>query len=281
MCRIFGFRSVIQSQVHQSLVHADNALGLQSQDHPDGWGVAYYVLGAPHVVKSSTTALQDSMFQKVSGVVSSETVIAHIRKSTQGEKTILNTHPFQFGRWTFAHNGHIPDFQKVKPQLKQWVLPRFRRFVLGETDSEWLFYLIISHLYGNNQQVAHRAITLDRLAEAVHSALNQVRNLIGEISNVDVEGDLSRNYLTFVMTDGEAMVGFHGGKSLYYSTYKKHCSERGTCPSFAPECEAATQTGFVNHLIFSSEPLSGENVWLEMKSGDLIGVDWRMKLQHL
>lgn len=280
MCRIFGFRSVIQSQVHQSLVHADNALGLQSQDHPDGWGVAYYVLGSPHVVKSSTAALQDSMFQKVSGVVSSETVIAHIRKSTQGRNTILNTHPFQFGRWTFAHNGHIPDFPKVRQQLEQMVLPRFRRFVLGETDSEWLFYLIISHLYGN-QQVLNRAIDLETLAAAIRSALSQLQDLIGDISDADVEGDLSRNYLTFVMTDGEAMVGFQGGKRLFYSTYKNRCSERDTCPSFASECEVSTQTGFVNHLIFSSEPLSGENVWLEMGPGDLLGVDWRMKLHSL
>lgn len=280
MCRIFGFRSVIQSQVHQSLVHADNALGLQSQDHPDGWGVAYYILGSPHVVKSSTTALQDSMFQKVSGVVSSETVIAHIRKSTQGKNTTLNTHPFQFGRWTFAHNGHIPNFDQVKPQLVQMVLPRFRRFVLGETDSEWIFYLIISHLYGN-QQVMTRAIDLETLAGAVRAAMTQLEQLIGPISNQDVEGDLTRNYLTFVMTDGEAMVGFHGGKRLYYSTYKNRCSERDTCPSFALECEAASQTGFVNHLIFSSEPLSGENIWLEMKPGELLGVDWRMKLHKL
>jgi hypothetical protein len=38
MCRIFGFRSVIQSQVHRSLVSADNALMIQGERHPDGWG---------------------------------------------------------------------------------------------------------------------------------------------------------------------------------------------------------------------------------------------------
>ena len=41
MCRLFGFRSVIPSQVHQSLVGAENALMLQSDRHPDGWGVAW------------------------------------------------------------------------------------------------------------------------------------------------------------------------------------------------------------------------------------------------
>ena len=31
MCRMFGFKSVIPSQVHNSLVDADNALGFQSK----------------------------------------------------------------------------------------------------------------------------------------------------------------------------------------------------------------------------------------------------------
>ena len=59
MCRLFGFRSVIPSQVHRSLLAAENALGTQSNQHPDGWGVAYYVDGAPHVTKNPITALGD------------------------------------------------------------------------------------------------------------------------------------------------------------------------------------------------------------------------------
>ena len=50
MCRLFGFRSIIKSQVHSSLVGADDSLMTLSSDHPDGWGVAYYVEGAPHVL---------------------------------------------------------------------------------------------------------------------------------------------------------------------------------------------------------------------------------------
>ena len=92
MCRLFGFRSVISSQVHRSLVEADNALLHQSNFHSDGWGVAYYVANAPHLVKSTSAAVEDSLFKKVSGIVSSETVLAHLRKATQGELCITNIH---------------------------------------------------------------------------------------------------------------------------------------------------------------------------------------------
>ena len=74
------------------------------------------------------------------------------------------------------------------------------------------------------------------------------------------------------------MVAHQGGKNLFYSTYKTKCSERDSCPSFTDECENATKTGFVNHLIFASEPLSGENIWIPFDLGQFIGVDSKMKL---
>ena len=136
MCRIFGFRSVIESGVHESLVHADNALMNQSSAHPDGWGVAYYQAGAPHLIKSVSTAVNDHLFRRVSGVVSSQTVLAHLRKATQGELSILNTHPFQFGQWTFAHNVNIKGFHiQHRDVLMNAIDTDLRRYILGDTDS--------------------------------------------------------------------------------------------------------------------------------------------------
>ena len=57
MCRLFGFRSVIQSQVHRSLVAAENCLAVQSEAHRDGWGVAWYLARAPHLIKGTSAAL--------------------------------------------------------------------------------------------------------------------------------------------------------------------------------------------------------------------------------
>lgn len=276
MCRLFGFRSVIQSQVHSSLVDADNALGVQSGDHPDGWGVAYYLLNSPHLMKSAKSAIKDSLFKKVSGVVSSETVLAHIRKTTIGENNILNTHPFQFGKWVFAHNGNISDFDKKRDLLLARIQPRFRRFILGDTDSEVIFYFLLSHL-DNSVDLADRNCNFIDVKNGLRESMKELIKIAGEPADKDNSGE-SATYYTFILTNGKIMIGYHGGKNLYYSTYKKRCGERDTCPSYSKECEAATKSGYVNHLIFSSEPLSGENIWLPMKPGQLIGVDAHMKL---
>lgn len=270
MCRLFGFRSVIPSQVHRSLLAAENALGVQSNQHPDGWGVAFYVDGSPHVTRSPTTALGDALFHRLSGVVSSETVLAHVRKATQGAGTIFNCHPFQYGRWVFAHNGDIPNFEAKRGALLAEVAPRFRRFILGETDSEVLFFVFLTAL--DRLGALGEAHDIDAINRALRDAVGRARALC------DTDG--TRALLTVVATNGECLVAAQGGKELYFSTYKTRCSDRSTCTSLAPVCEAPSATGRVNHFIVSSEPLQGENVWEPLAAGEVIGVDARMCIRR-
>lgn len=264
MCRLFGFRSVIQSQVHRSLVQADNALCTLSEQHPDGWGVAYYVDGTPHLMRSASTAVSDRVFQRVSGVVASETVVAHVRKATQGPLSVLNCHPFQHGRWVFAHNGDVPQFEQHREALLAQVSPRLTRYILGDTDSELIFFLVLTQLlrYGSlGSQLALSDMT---------AALTRTLSLVREREPTSL--------LTCILTDGASMIAHMGGKELHYSTYKTSCADRKVCKSLSAACEAPTVDGFVNHLVFSSQPLSGENVWRPMADGDIVGVDARMRL---
>jgi predicted glutamine amidotransferase len=276
MCRLFGFRSIIKSQVHQSLVSADNALLRQSERNPDGWGVAYFIAGAPHLVKSVSSAIDDHLFRRVSGVVSSETVLAHIRKATTGNLSILNTHPFQYGRWVFAHNGNIKGFEAVRAQIEAKIAPSLAPFVLGETDSELLFYLVLTHI-SRRVELHGEEVTAQSVVEAVRDAVKDITDVSGPIHSED-NGSPEETYLTFLITNGTTMVGHQGGKHLHYSTFKTKCSARGQCPHFAKTCENPSEDGFVNHLVFSSEPLQGENIWLKMNDGDIVGVDGAMKL---
>lgn len=269
MCRLFGFRSVIPSQVHSSLVAAENALSHQSNEHPDGWGVAYFVDGSPQLTRSPATALGDQLFHRLSGVVSSETVVAHVRKATRGEISVLNCHPFQHGRWVFAHNGDVPRFEEYRGKMLDHVSPRLRRFILGDTDSETIFFMLLTELetYG--------PLSGQYQAEDVVRAVKATTRLVQGICQV-AQGEAL--FLTVMVTDGQVMVASHGGKQLFLSTYKKRCGERERCPSLSAECEAPTKTGTVNHLIVSSERLQGENVWEPLSEGDIVGVDGKMRL---
>lgn len=271
MCRLFGFRSVLLSQVHSSLISADNALMNQSDIHADGWGVAFYIQQTPHIVRSLESAQNCQLFKKVSAVVSSNTVLAHLRKATKGSLSILNTHPFQHGKWTFAHNGNIKDFSMHKEQLTQLISPDFKKFILGETDSELIFKIILSRIQ-QKQSLENDQIDIEKFTSSIREAIENICKIIGPIKNEET-GNPTQNYLTFILTNGEMMVGFQAGQPLHFSTHKNKCPERDTCTSFNETCENKKESGKVNHLIFSSEPLQGENIWEKMKPGELVLVN--------
>jgi glutamine amidotransferase len=269
MCRLFGFRSVIPSQVHRSLLAAENALGVQSTDHPDGWGVAFFIDGAPHVTRSPLTAVGDALFHRLSGVVSSQTVLAHVRKATRGPKTVFNCHPFQHGRWVFAHNGDIANLEACREKLVAEIAPRLRRFVLGETDSEVVFFIFLTQL-----------ALIRPLAEGhdIEEALAALRTTVRSVRSITDTTDKPAS-LTLMATDGELLIATQGGRELNLSTYKKRCSERETCPSLSSACEAPAADGSpVNHFVLSSEPLQGENVWTPLGVGEMVGVDATMRI---
>ena len=279
MCRIFGFRSQIISQVHSSLVSADNALMNQSPKHPDGWGVAYYVENTPQLVRSLSTAINDKLFKKVSGLVAAQTVLAHLRKATIGNQNILNTHPFQHGRWTFVHNGNIKNFDQHRSQLENWISPIFKRLLLGETDSEVLFFIILTEIYQKAQQLgkAPHQLTLKETAFSAKAAILKITQLVGPCNSNDA-AEPTETFLTFVLTDGDLMLGYQGGKNLYYSTHKTRCPDRNHCTFFNNSCENPIKTGGVNHLIFSSEPLKGSNVWKPIAFDSMVGVNRKMDI---
>jgi hypothetical protein len=113
------------------------------------------------------------------------------------------------------------------------------------------------------------------LASSLQKAIAKLVSLAGAPAPQDNSGE-NATYYTFIITNGKIMIAYQGGKNLHYSTYKSRCQERDTCPSFSPECEAPTKTGVINHLIFSSEPLVGENIWHPLTLGDMVIVDPHM-----
>ncbi len=266
MCRIFGFRSVLQSGVHKSLVDSKNSILHQSHKHPDGWGVAYYKIGTPHIVKLGHQARECKIFEKVSGVVSSNTVVAHIRKSTVGSVGPLNTHPFQFGPWIFAHNGNVEHFQTIRPRFLECIDQELRSFILGETDSEHLFFLLLSLMKKRGQ--LDESVNSFEPKTVMEEFIELFKSLAGPLSLSKKDND--KNYISFVLTNGKSMLAYHGGKELFFSTHKRKCSERDTCSHFKPLCESyAANADKVQHFLVSSEKIANENIWTALNFGEM------------
>jgi glutamine amidotransferase len=271
MCRLYAFRSSLTSGVHASLVAAENALAIQSMEHPDGWGVAYYHGSFPHLIRSDKQALADGLFRDVSAVVTTRTLLAHIRQATVGSVGILNCHPFQHGPWTFGHNGQVAGFAASGARVRARVDPRFQSCILGSTDSEVCFFLFLSQLARRVEDIYHEGIAAAVVADAL-------RETWEEILEHAPEREEDPNRLTFVLTNGRTMLAACFRRPLHFSTYKTACPERGTCFAYeSNRCEAPVRDGIVKHLIVSSEQIAqGPNVWQELQDGEYVAVDYGM-----
>ncbi|MDQ3234010.1 MAG: class II glutamine amidotransferase, partial [Pseudobdellovibrionaceae bacterium] len=239
---------------------------------------AYYQADVPQIVKSGSTASKDGLYRRVSSLVTSRTVLAHIRKATTGEPSFVNSHPFQYGQWVFAHNGKIGRFDAIKSQIMARIDPSLRANILGETDSEHIFFLILTHM-SRRMNLHHKAAHLHDIAAAAQEAIDEIGELTGGMSRCP-SSDEDPTFLTFILTDGFNMLAHQGGKELHISTYKKQCSQRVDCPYLSPVCENPSLNGRVNHVIIASEPLQGENIWYPLGFGELIGVDESMRLHQ-
>jgi len=276
MCRLFGFRAEVNTTVHKSLVEAENSLCEQSSRHPDGWGVAYYVGNTPHIIRSLDTAQADSLFKNVSASVTAHTFLAHLRKATQGSLHMQNTHPFQFGPWVFAHNGNVKRFEELRTRLEEYIEPSLRRYVFGKTDSEIIFFMLLTELKRRGL-LSEGAVTCPlELVSAIATCVSILIEVAGPIHERS-DGDPGENYYSFIISNGPVMAGFNGGKDLHYSTHKTCCSAKVGCPLYSEFCEKpAPVDTVVRHLLISSEMIEGENVWEFLPTGEIVGVGGNM-----
>ena len=111
-------------------------------DNGDGWGLAFYPDKSAVIIKEPINSFKSDLSQFISEypVIRSKIFIGHVRRSSVGSISYMNTHPFKRelnGRdYIFAHNGTIYIDRKV------FRLGRLKP--IGETDSEYIFCYILS-----------------------------------------------------------------------------------------------------------------------------------------
>jgi glutamine amidotransferase len=270
MCRVFGFRSAFPSAVHDSLVRARNALTVQSRQHPDGWGIAFFEAGRAHLVRGTGAAFLDRDFSRVAGMVSARTVLAHVRKASVGSIRPENSHPFVRGPFAFAHNGDIARWSEVRAEVEARIAPAHRHFE-GDTDSERCFALFLTILDARVEGT---------MAQAPFSAIREaLEETVRVLCAVADDGAPKPSVLNLVVARADLICALHHGGTLWYSTHKARCAERETCPHLDASCEAPARPGsVVRHLLVASEPLSTHNVWRPVPANATVGVDAEMRL---
>ena len=94
----------------------------------------------------------------------SEFVMGHLRNKGKclGEKSYVNTHPFQWQSFLFCQNGFIDQFKEHESLLASYLSPPYQKQRQGNTDSELLFYLLLS-FYDDSKYMKNSILTLSIL----------------------------------------------------------------------------------------------------------------------
>jgi glutamine amidotransferase len=166
MCELFALNSRLPAAATFAL-RGFAARGGHTADHVDGWGVAFHRGDDCEVViEDQPAALSELAGSLARHPRPARNVIAHVRKATQGARSLENCHPFRrewAGQtWVFAHNGCLKDFH---PTLNGRFLPD------GETDSERAFCWLLQRL---DDTFGERLPQWDELAETLTPWLHQI-----------------------------------------------------------------------------------------------------------
>ncbi|NRA45154.1 MAG: class II glutamine amidotransferase [Oligoflexales bacterium] len=255
MCRLFAMKSKTVNAVFPYLVEDHNALIHQSVANPHGWGLAFYQENKAFILKSEKTAHQCARFRSVSESLMANTVLAHIRKATVGFQKVENSHPFQFGVWTFVHNGNIKGFENIKHLILKEIDPSLKQHIKGDTDSEAVFFLILSYLHASGS-LESKDVDSDLVLTSINAACAKICDIAGELCPYD-QAEASENFLTFLLSDGNRIWAHQGGKHLYYRLSYQNSGE-------------------LKDVTFSSEPLNAAEEWNLLGFQDIAIVDHRL-----
>ncbi len=221
------------SPTHSLLTQSQDASEAKFSVNGDGFGLAWYQKGetAPGLYRDVSPAWSDGNLPSICRMVQAPIFLAHVRASTGTETSRANCHPFTHGRWSFVHNGQLGEYRRNRRELENSLPDEFYHMRRGSTDSELIFWLMMSEWLEADPEEAI-AVTLARL--------DRLRR----------PGD-APDRLTFVMSDGETI-------------YAMRTASDGRAPTLYARQEE-------DGVVLASEPLeSDQSGWVALPKDRLL-----------
>jgi glutamine amidotransferase len=202
-----------------------------------------------------------------------------------------NNHPFSFPgcKIVLAHNGDLVDFGRMKSHLLHYISPKLVEYIAGNTDSEWLYALLLSQL---DDPTA--SIVVDEMKLAIEKTFGIIRD-VRATCGIDTCSSVN-----LFITDGQEAIAV------------RHCFNFGHFPIVAPESvyerhlsylslwyTLGTEYGYhdgewqtiggdrADTVIIASEPLTQDtSTWLEVPEYSMLSASTKngtssVSLQYL
>ncbi|MDX9699129.1 MAG: class II glutamine amidotransferase [Rhodocyclaceae bacterium] len=246
MCQLLGMNCNVPTDICFSFA-GFRARGGLTDHHRDGWGIAFFEGRGVRLFLDAAPSSTSPVAELVRNYpIRSLNVVSHIRKATQGNIRLENTHPFQrelWGQyWIFAHNGNLADFAPP---------PGTRFRPVGSTDSEAAFCFMLESL----------AMQYPDGPPAPEALFQSLRQLSIRIS--------AHGEFNFLLSNGERLFA-HSSSRLTYIVRKApfavaHLADADMSVDFG---ELTTPQDRV--AVIATVPLTDNETWTPIPAGNLL-----------
>ncbi len=188
MCRVLAYIGP-DIPLESLLLKPENSLINQTLDperHPllqlAGWGFGAW---SEHLLKPEEpflyhrpmAAFYDDNADSMIPSLQASTMLAHVRAAGYNSTTVLsdeNCHPFSFKKtpWIVAQNGDLPGWILLQRELLQHCSDEYLTQMRGNTDTEFIYVLLLSLLESDSNEDVQRAF--EKMLELIVAAMKKL-----------------------------------------------------------------------------------------------------------
>jgi predicted glutamine amidotransferase len=214
----------------------------------DGFGLGWYAeKPTAGLFKSIRPAWNNANLKSLAANVNSGLFIAHVRAATGTPIQETNSHPFQFNNWLLVHNGIIHHFSNLKKDIMDLIDGQYFGHILGSTDSELLFFLLLTNGLQRDQN------------SAIEKTINQIETLAKQ----------HKIFPALRMT-----LGISDGNSLWCVRYS---SRADSCSLFYPQLSQTKD----KRVLVVSEPINDASIdWQPVDEDTIMHFDSDNKISR-
>lgn len=173
MCRVLAYIGP-EIPLESLLLEPDNSLINQTLDpegHPlmqlAGWGFGIWsehllAPETPLLYRRPMAAFYDDNAEGLIPSLQASTMLAHVRAAAYDAGAVLadeNCHPFSYPNtpWIVAQNGDLPNWKLLQRELLPHCKDEYLQHMSGNTDTEFLYVLLLSLMDGDEDADVKRA----------------------------------------------------------------------------------------------------------------------------
>ncbi|WP_455029784.1 class II glutamine amidotransferase [Neisseria sp.] len=245
MCQLLGMNCNTPTDIMFSFEGFRRRGGI-TDHHADGFGIGFFEGKGVRLFHDDKPSANSPVADLVRAYqIKSENVIAHIRKASQGQTSLANTHPFMremWGEyWLFAHNGHLIDFFTEQGEYYHAV---------GSTDSERAFCFILNRLRSRFATKPEPEVLFDAIAGLTH----EIRRY---------------GLFNFVMSNGDCLFA-HASTLLHYIVRKAPFGKARLLDDdvMVDFSEVTTPNDKVS--VIATLPLTRDETWSQLAVNELV-----------